>query len=158
MEKSVIYCVFLGKREGSINRMFIGKKELSLKEKLMLSPEELLKVTKSARDTNLTHALLTPQSLRGLAKNGKGKKIKKALNNTMKIMCKKAKCGHTFCDVAAYYSWPTAWKSVNKIDAFYDDANMLEKIGDALRCDGFKTEMWYGTVMCILRISWGEGR
>lgn len=135
MEKPVIYCVFLGERKGSINRMFIGKKELSLKEKLMLSPEELLKITKSARDTNLTHALLYVRL----------------------EMARQADMGEGVCSVTAFRSYPLPPCGDERV---YIDLDLLKKVHNILQREGFKVELYEQSAphKFVLRISWEEGR
>lgn len=140
MVKPVIYCVFLGKRKGSISRMFIGKKELrkkelSLKEKLMLSPEELLKVTKSARNTNLTYALMYVRL----------------------EMARQADMGESVCRVTAFRSYPLPPCGDEQV---YIDLDLLKKVHNILQQEGFKVELYehFEPRKFVLRVSWEEGR
>lgn len=104
----------------------------------------------------------TAQSLRELVRNREDRVFKEELEGIRKFMYSAAKCGEM--TYYAYADRPYAYAACTRPDAMSPtitnkarvDVDMLEKIGDVLRLDGFETEMYHGSTMHMLRISWEE--
>lgn len=105
----------------------------------------------------------TAKSLRELVKNAQDEKFKEELEGVRKFMYWAALRGET--SYSAYANRSYAWAAnVNRrgssegLHKAACDVDMLEKIGDVLKRDGFKTKMYHGETSHLLRISWEEGR
>lgn len=98
----------------------------------------------------------TAKSLGELVKNAQDKHFKEELEGVRKFMYWAALRGET--SYIAYANRSYAWAANVNRGGSSCDVDMLEKIGDVLKCDGFKTKMYHGEISHLLRISWEEGR
>lgn len=105
----------------------------------------------------------TAQSLRELAKNAEDEDFKSELEGIRKFMYWAALRGEFTYNARAggSYAWAARVHRGSDYNGFHKancDVDMLEKIGDVLKLDGFETKMYHGETSHLLRISWEEER